>query len=59
VFLSYTNIVDHCCDAWNNRVFDSYEATVGACCATWNALTALPERIRSITQRSWAIAVNL
>jgi transposase len=42
----------------SNRVFDSYEATVGACCAAWNALIALPERIRSISQGSWAIAVN-
>jgi transposase len=42
----------------SNRVYDSYDAIVDACCHAWNALIALPERIRSITQRSWAIAVN-
>jgi transposase len=42
----------------SNRVYDNYEAIVDACCAAWNALIALPERIRSITERSWAIAVN-
>ena len=42
----------------SNRVYDSYEAIVDACCAAWNALIALPQCIRSITQRSWAIAVN-
>ena len=42
----------------SNRVYDSYDAIVDVCCAEWNALAAVPERIRSITQRSWAIAVN-
>jgi hypothetical protein len=42
----------------SNRIYDSYEAIVDACCAAWNALIALPDRIRSIAQRSRAIAVN-
>jgi transposase len=42
----------------SNRVFDNYDAIVDVCCAAWNALIALPERIRSITQRNWALAVN-
>jgi len=42
----------------NNRVYDSYDAIVDACCAAWNALIALPERIQSITLRSWANTVS-
>ena len=38
----------------SNRVFDSYEAIVNACCDAWNALTAEPDRIRSIATRPWA-----
>ncbi len=37
-----------------NRVFDSYDAIVDACCDAWNALISIPERIASITSRSWA-----
>jgi transposase len=37
-----------------NRLFDSYEAIVDACCKAWNALLANPDRVTSITQRSWA-----
>lgn len=36
-----------------NRVFDSYDAIVVACCDAWNALITVPERITSITSRSW------
>jgi hypothetical protein len=39
-------------------VFENYEAIVDACCDAWNALMALPERIRSITQRDWAKTVS-
>jgi transposase len=42
----------------SNRVFENYEAIVDACCDAWNALMALPERIRSITQRDWAKTVS-
>lgn len=37
-----------------NRLFDSYEAIVDACCEAWNALLENPDRVASITQRSWA-----
>jgi transposase len=42
----------------SNRVFANYEAIVDACCEAWNALTAMPERIRSLTERSWAKPVS-
>jgi transposase len=42
----------------SNRVFENYEAIVDACCDAWNALMALPERIRSITQRDWTNTVS-
>lgn len=42
----------------SNRVFANYDAIVDACCNAWNALMAMPERIRSLTQRSWAKAVT-
>jgi hypothetical protein len=41
-----------------NRVFVSYEAILDACCDARNALMALPDRIRSITQRDWAKTVR-
>ena len=42
----------------SNRVFASYEAILDAWCDAWNALMALPDRIRSITQRDWAKSVS-
>ena len=42
----------------SNRVFANYDAIVDACCNAWNALMALPERIRSLTERSWAKPVT-
>ena len=42
----------------SNRVFANYQAIVDACCRAWNALMALPDRIRSLTQRDWAKAVS-
>jgi transposase len=41
----------------SNRVFASYDAIVDACCNAWNALMATPERIRSLTERTWAKTV--
>lgn len=38
----------------SHRVWESYEAVVDACCDAWNRLMQMPERIASITQRSWA-----
>ena len=37
-----------------HRLYDDYEAIVEACCTAWNDLIATPERIASITRRSWA-----
>jgi transposase len=42
----------------SNRVFDSYDAIVDACSDAWNALMALPERIKTVTQRDWAESVS-
>jgi hypothetical protein len=42
----------------SNRVYADYRAIVDACCAAWNALTAMPDRIRSITSRQWARTVS-
>jgi putative transposase len=36
------------------RVWDSYEAIIEACCEAWNKLMQMPERITSLTKRSWA-----
>ena len=41
-----------------NRVFATYDAIVDACCRAWNALMAIPERIRSLTERNWAKPVT-
>ena len=37
-----------------NRLFENYDAIVAACCQAWDDLVAVPERIASITRRSWA-----
>lgn len=42
----------------SHRILDDYAQIVDACADAWNALVALPERLRSITQRSWATAVK-
>jgi transposase len=42
----------------SNRVFDTYDAIVDACCDAWNKLIAQPERITSITTRTWALQVK-
>ena len=41
------------------RVWSDQAAIVDSCCDTWNARMRLPERIRSITTRSWAQTVNV
>ena len=38
----------------SNRVFETYDAIVSACCDAWNWLIAQPDRLASITSRSWA-----
>ena len=40
------------------RVWNSYDAIVGACCDAWNKLMSTPERLASITRRTWAKAVS-
>jgi len=37
------------------RVLDDYDAIVDACYQAWNDLLAMPDRLASITHRSWAI----
>jgi len=38
----------------SHRVWDSYDAIVDACCSAWAALMGTPERVASITTRTWA-----
>ncbi len=40
------------------RVFPDYEAILDACCTAWNALTAEPERVRSIANFPYIARVN-
>lgn len=37
-----------------NRLFENYDAIVAACCQAWTDLIAMPQRLASITKRSWA-----
>jgi DDE superfamily endonuclease len=41
------------------RVWSDQAAIIDSCCDTWNAPMRLPERIRSITTRTWAQTVNV
>jgi transposase len=41
-----------------NRVFDDYEAIIDACCHAWREFLVAPNRIASITQRTWATCVR-
>jgi hypothetical protein len=40
-----------------HKVWDTYDAILDACCDAWNTFTRAPERLTSITSRSWAAAV--
>ena len=40
------------------RVLDDTEAIIEACCTAWNALTAEPERLRSLCAYPWIITVS-
>lgn len=42
----------------SHRLFENYEAIVTACCQAWNAMTADPERLRSLTNYPWIQCVN-
>jgi transposase len=37
-----------------NRVFEDYDAILNACCDAWRSFLSSPDKIVSITQRSWA-----
>ena len=36
------------------RIYETYENIVDACCKAWNDLLETPQRLVSITRRSWA-----
>ena len=42
----------------SHRVCNSYNAIVDACCDAWNTLMNMPQRLASITRRTWAKAVS-
>lgn len=43
-------------DNWlANRCYDDYEAIVESCCDAWNNFVDLPNRIRNLCSRGWAI----
>ena len=37
-----------------NRIYETYEDIVEACCGAWNDFITMPDRVASITKRSWA-----
>ncbi len=39
----------------SNRVFETYEEIIDAACDAWNRLMDLPDTIRSIGTREWAL----
>ena len=39
----------------SNQVFDSYDAILEAACDAWNRLMALPDAIRAVAWRDWAL----
>jgi len=41
-----------------HRILDDYDQIVDACSEAWNALVAMPDRLRSITDRAWAKTVS-
>ena len=42
----------------SHRVWDTYEAILDACQNAWNKLMEMPERIASLTRRTWAKPVT-
>jgi len=42
-----------------NRVFENYDDILDACCDAWRCFINAPDKIASITQRSWATQVNV
>jgi hypothetical protein len=45
------NFLSHC-------VWDCYQAIIEACCDAWNKLMQMPDRIASLTRRTWAKPVT-
>jgi hypothetical protein len=41
----------------SHSVWDGYDAVIDACCDAWNKLMQMPERIASITTRTWATTI--
>ena len=41
----------------SHKVRDAHDAILDACCHAWNSLAEEPQRLTSITNRSWAKAV--
>jgi len=41
----------------SHKVRNTCDAILDACCDAWNTSTRTPERLTSITSRSWATAV--
>jgi len=39
----------------SNTVYETYDEIVTACCEAWNFFANDPERVASITSRSWAV----
>ena len=37
-----------------NRIYETYEDIVEACSGAWNDFITMPDRVASITKRSWA-----
>jgi hypothetical protein len=42
----------------SHQIWDAYEAILEACREAWNKLMQMPDRIASITRRSWATPVT-
>jgi transposase len=42
----------------SHQVWDTYETILHACCVAWNKLMQMPNRIASITKRTWARPVT-
>ena len=43
---------------FSHRVWDTYESILDACQNAWNKLMEMPERIASLTRRTWAKPVT-
>jgi transposase len=55
---SMENVWEYLRSNWlSHKVWNTYDAILDACCDAWNTLTRTPERLTSITSRSWATAV--